>query len=358
MVVLGHSIKALHVGRHLPYRSGFIENFGPIGVTVFFVISGFLITRLLLEQSNRFGSIDLRAFYWRRTFRILPAYWAYLAAIAALSFAGLVIAPPWNFARALFFTTDYFNVDAWVLQHSWSLSVEEQFYLLWPLLLVWVGVLRARRTALVLIAVAPVLRIVTFMQLPQMRPEITSMLHLRMDALMLGCWAALELEQQSASRILEWLSRPTTALCGAVCCAGIAPVLRHFSSIANPALGYSVEALSALSVVLWGIKHSESRIGRLLNSRWLTHLGVISYSVYLWQQLWLSHETPTPVWRVPLMIAGTLLSAEVSYRFVETPLLRFGHALRLARFGRKAVQRPSPTLASADDGRVLRAGRC
>src|SRR5471030_3523711 len=83
MVVCGHSIKVLQVGRRLPYGAGFVEGFGGIGVNVFFVISGVLITRLLLQERNRSGSIDLRAFYLRRTFRILPAYWAYAAVVAA-----------------------------------------------------------------------------------------------------------------------------------------------------------------------------------------------------------------------------------------------------------------------------------
>ncbi len=85
MVVFGHAVKLLQVGRHLPYGAGVADAWGPVGVTVFFVISGFLITRLLIEESRASGSISFRGFFARRAFRILPAYWTYLAVVAALA---------------------------------------------------------------------------------------------------------------------------------------------------------------------------------------------------------------------------------------------------------------------------------
>src|SRR4051812_25837944 len=85
MVVLGHTGKLLKVGHKLPFGSGLVDNWGPVGVTVFFVISGYLITSLLIGERRRSGAIDLRAFYVRRTFRILPAYWAYLGVVALLA---------------------------------------------------------------------------------------------------------------------------------------------------------------------------------------------------------------------------------------------------------------------------------
>src|SRR5437763_9987680 len=147
MVVVGHAGKVLQVGRHLPFGSGVVDAWGPVGVTAFFVLSGFLITRLLVQERHHTGTVRLRQFYLRRAFRILPAYWVYVAAIAILARMHLALAPPSGFARSLSFTTDYLNPHSWVLNHSWSLSVEEQFYLLWPVLLVLAGGARARRAA-------------------------------------------------------------------------------------------------------------------------------------------------------------------------------------------------------------------
>lgn len=89
------------------------------------------------------------------------------------------------------------------------------------------------------------------------------------------------------------------------------------------AFGYSIEACAACSVLLWALKNPGTRAGRALNSAPLVHLGLASYSLYLWQQLWLSHETITAAWRVPLLVCGAVLSAELSFGLVEQPMLRF-----------------------------------
>ena len=340
LVVIGHAEQMLKVGRHLPFGAGVIDAWGPVGVTVFFVISGFLITRLLLEERRESGTISLRAFYLRRTFRILPAYWTYMAVVAVLAFAGIVMAGTDSFARALFFATDYLHAGFWALNHSWSLSVEEQFYLLWPLALLTVGVMRARRLALFLVFAAPVVRVLTYYCTPQLRPAIAAMLHLRGDALMIGCWAALEQEARPASRVLKFLARPTTALCAAVYCVLLSAIVRRVG-LANAAVGYSIEALSACAVILWAIQNPGSVVGRILNSRPLVHVGVMSYSLYLWQQLWLAHETPTPVWMAPLLVLGAALCAEASYRFVEAPMLRLRPRLTFYSWSSRPRMRPA-----------------
>jgi peptidoglycan/LPS O-acetylase OafA/YrhL len=344
MVVLGHAGKALHVGRTLPFGAGVIDVWGPVGVTVFFVISGFLITRLLLEERNRTGAIDLRAFYLRRTFRILPAYWAYLAVVAVLAAAGVVVAGPIAFLKAIFFTTNYLNPGAWVVNHSWSLSVEEQFYLFWPFLLLLLGAFKARKTAIALLIATPLMRVITFLFIPDMRPAITSMLHLRVDALMLGCWAALELEEFGTSRVLDFLARPAVAIASAFYLVVVSCVMRR-AGIINCAFGYSLEGFCALSVITWGLRNADSAVGRVLNSKPFVHFGLISYSLYLWQQLWLSHETPAPVWSIPLQVAGAVLCAELSYRFVEVPMLKLRTILKPGHRAQPALA-PAPVQAA------------
>jgi peptidoglycan/LPS O-acetylase OafA/YrhL len=325
MVVVGHAEKALQVGRRLPFGSGLVDDWGAVGVTVFFVLSGFLITRLFVQERRATGTLQPGSFYLRRAFRILPAYWLYIAVIAILARMHLVVASASSFARSLSFTTNYLDSHSWVLNHSWSLSVEEQFYLLWPVLLLIAGEKRARRAAQWLIVAIPVLRILTFYVTPGLRPSITSMFHLRADALMIGCWAALELELHHHSRVLASLRRPAAALGGAVYCVVVAAVVRRLPII-NVAFGYTIEAFAACSVLLWAIENPRTRAGRVLNWAPLVRLGVVSYSLYLWQQLWLSHETMIAVWMVPLLVCGAVLSAELSYRLVEQPMLRLGRS--------------------------------
>jgi peptidoglycan/LPS O-acetylase OafA/YrhL len=346
LVVLSHSVKVLQVGRHLPYGTGIAEAWGPVGVTVFFVLSGFLITRLLIDERRASGTISLRSFFARRAFRILPAYWVYLAVVTTLAAAGLVAATPAGLRRAILFASDYLNTDSWVLNHSWSLSVEEQFYLFWPLLVLVLGVLRARKTALALVLAAPAVRVLTYFVAPDLRPCITSMLHLRVDAVMIGCWAALEMEVSPRSRLLALFAHPRAALGSAAYCILLAAVVRRVG-VAQSAAGYSLEALCACSVLLWAMRNSASRVGRFLNWGPVSHLGAISYSLYLWQQLWLAPpERQSPIWVAPLLIAAALISAELSYRFVEQPMLRLRTKLRAALRGDPRSARLTLRMAS------------
>jgi len=302
-----------------------------MGVTAFFVISGFLITTLLLEERRETGAIDLRAFYLRRTFRILPAYWVYLGVVAVLAAAGIVIASFGGFAHALSFTTDYVNPDSWVLNHTWSLSVEEQFYLLWPAALIALSAVGARRTALCLVFAAPLLRVVSYFGAPHLRPSMTAMLHFRMDALMVGCWVALERAERPASRVLAFLARPATAVFGGAYCLVLASVVRWVGGgLVTVAICHSLEALSACAVLVWAIRHPASRAGRFLNWAPLARLGAISYSLYLWHYLvfltvprYCFHGN-TPLWMYLAILFDVAVSvAALSYFFVELPFLRW-----------------------------------
>ncbi|TMA40976.1 MAG: acyltransferase, partial [Deltaproteobacteria bacterium] len=107
-----------------------------LGVRVFFVISGYLITRLLLDEQEKRGSICLSMFYFRRIFRILVPYYVFLIAMAAAARLGWVELGPGDLGYALAYIGNYHPHSAWTLGHTWSLAVEEQFYVLWPLLVV------------------------------------------------------------------------------------------------------------------------------------------------------------------------------------------------------------------------------
>src|SRR5439155_11212734 len=131
---------------------------------------------------------------------------------------------------------------------------------------------KARRTALLLIFAAPLARVLTYFYVPHLRPAITSMLHLRVDALMIGCWVALEQRLNPSSRPLEILGRPRTAAFAAAYCVLIAGIVRHVG-FANVAFGYGLEELSACSIVLWALRHPASKPARVLNSPAFVHAG-------------------------------------------------------------------------------------
>jgi peptidoglycan/LPS O-acetylase OafA/YrhL len=128
LVLVGHETSSV-LGR-LPI--GLFRN-GALGVNVFFVISGFLITHLMLGELDATGWLSLKNFYIRRAFRIFPAYYAYLAVVGVLSLAHFYPVDWKSLLGAATYTLDYFPMPLpWILAHSWSLCAEEHFYLLWP----------------------------------------------------------------------------------------------------------------------------------------------------------------------------------------------------------------------------------
>ena len=161
------------------------SSFGNLGVRIFFVISGMLITRLLLDELHRDGSISLKGFYFRRTLRIFPAMWFYMGVVLLLEAAGVLSLLPKDALHAFTYTVNYDQHRSWYIGHLWSLSVEEQFYLLWPMA-IWLGGARvAMRTAIASVILAPLLRLVLILSVPG--APILEWFPTTCDALATGC---------------------------------------------------------------------------------------------------------------------------------------------------------------------------
>ncbi|MFT3915091.1 MAG: acyltransferase [Anaeromyxobacteraceae bacterium] len=317
-VLVAHSFFA--AGREHPESVpiALLENLGPLGVTLFFGISGFIITTLLAREQARRGRISLGEFYLRRAFRILPPLWVYVAAVALL-------APPppeGAFRHTLLFLTDYLRAGWW-LGHTWSLSVEEQFYLLWPATLAVAG-RRGVRVALLVLLASPVIRSVHHLLSPW--ESLSFMFHARMDALAVGCLVALErgrLLGPAPSRALATAASGPAALLSAAFLAVASPllVLRFHGWYEYP-VRYTLEALAVASILVWALRNPASAVGRLLNLPAVAHVGVLSYSLYLWQQPFFSGEARNlALGRFPLNVLAALAVAELSYRLVERPAL-------------------------------------
>ena len=132
-----------------------LHKIGNFGVKIFFVISGFLITLLLLQENSRTGSIDLKQFYIRRSIRLFPAFYFYILCIALADMLGVITLFSGDLLHAATYTMNYHEERSWWLNHTWSLAVEEQFYLIWPSLICLVGMLRAKNIAIAAILIIP-----------------------------------------------------------------------------------------------------------------------------------------------------------------------------------------------------------
>jgi len=167
-----------------------LSHLGELGVHSFFVISGFLITSLLLNEQRKKGSISLMNFYQRRIFRIFPALYVYIGCMTMLAAVGVVTLLPNDLLYANTYSINYHWPRSWHLGHLWSLSVEEQFYFLWPAILCFAGSKRAFKIALGVVAVAPVCRVSMWHLAPSLRMNMDSHFQSVADALAVGCLLA------------------------------------------------------------------------------------------------------------------------------------------------------------------------
>src|SRR5258708_5165477 len=147
----------LVLGQHIPSTNGFppryfdsVHNFfdGNLGVRFFFTISGFLITWLMLKEENEFGSASLKNFYTRRALRILPVYLTCIIAMALVQILGIVAQKGFTWLQLLTFTRNFYqtgHAEDPISAHFWSLSVEEQFYFMWPVVFLLLGRSGGRR---------------------------------------------------------------------------------------------------------------------------------------------------------------------------------------------------------------------
>jgi peptidoglycan/LPS O-acetylase OafA/YrhL len=295
-----------------------LSNLSYYGVTMFFVISGLLITSLLMREYSLSSTIDLRDFYRRRAFRILPASLVYIGVVLAL---GTPTRP--QSVYALTFTTSFFFEQAYKpLQQLWSLSVEEQFYLLWPLIFL-LGVRRAKRCGLAVMVFCPLLRL--FLN-HRGYPEIEHLGPAIADSIGAGCLLALYYDKARA-----FVSRYFVSGAG-------------FLFLCVTSLAVSELVFRYHIVALWGvvpcmialiIRAAIERRDRILNSGPLVWSGLLSYSLYLWQQPFLVFDGPLNF--LSARIVATIAAAYISYRLVEQPALAF---LRRLRKGDSALTVP------------------
>jgi peptidoglycan/LPS O-acetylase OafA/YrhL len=296
---------------------------GGLGVTVFFVLSGFLITTLLLKEIRKTGRLSIKAFYIRRAFRIWPAFYMMVAVVV---FLGIIKAIPLTVGEAvsasLFFWNYYPRGATWFLGHVWSLSVEEQFYVIWPLLLKFLGVRRAAWFAAGIIAIEPAIRIANYWLVPSMRGHIGIMGHTRADSLMIGALVALLYGTPRFEDFIGRLFAWKLPLAGGAFLLFLNPILEDKVRGAYMLpVGILLQNCIIALIMLWAIQNSDRGFGRILNSRLAIHIGLISYSLYLWQQIFLTTQNKTFTGAFPLNLLCTFAVAECSYWFVEKSFL-------------------------------------
>ncbi len=304
------------------------------GVYLFFVISGFLITGLLLQEETSTASVSLRNFYVRRAFRIVPVAYVYIAVVFTLfpDQIGRI-----NFLLAPLFLMNFSPDGSWLVGHFWTLSIEEQFYLVWPFLFVFARHLRLR--LLVALIVGMPIILLLLLRVPTIGQFLTST---SADRPATGCLLAILAYSPRSRAVLQrivdqrffWLLLLPLALCLVLNDEAIFRALPSFTSLRF----YNVARLLFMRptthiIMALVIFRVVTRPVFLLNNAIVNYIGRLSYSLYVWQQVY-SHNRFTPG-LVGLLL--TFVTAIISYHWLEQPFLRLRHRFTRPRLAVQPV---------------------
>jgi peptidoglycan/LPS O-acetylase OafA/YrhL len=349
-------LRAIAVIPVILFHAGFgLFGGGYVGVDVFFVISGYLITSIILAEREA-GAFSLVNFYERRARRILPALFVVMAACVPFAWIWMTPSDMKDFSRSLAYMSvfasnilfykqsGYFDAASELkpLLHTWSLAVEEQYYLLFPLLLV-AALRRGKRFAILLLAVVAIVSL-TIAQWGATRvPAATFyLLHTRLWELLVGGFVAFHLRTQG--EVAPPAAGDTRKVSEALGIAGIAligySVGRYDRNTPYPSLYALVPTMGAVLVIVYS--SARTLVGRVLGSKALVGIGLVSYSAYLWHQPLFafarqrSITEPSAIILLALAVV-TFGFAFFSWRFVELPFRRRGRVATKTVFRAGAI---------------------
>lgn len=305
-----------------------------LGVGMFFVISGYLITTLLIAEENRHGSVSLAAFYVRRVFRILPAFYVYLLFLGGLSLLEVIVIQPSSFLWTGLFLCDLPESKcSWWMGHTWTLSVEEQFYIVWPA--AFIAIPKGLRVHFL------VAMLLVFIAISFEYSVSVNFIHIAVGAL-------LAISSRLFSMFVGFASGGAIAL-------ATAAIFLHPFFASTPLLSQASAAAAPflLALILFGTINGRGPFVWLVEAEWIRLVGLASYSLYLWQQL---STGSVELYRghswmeQPFMF---VLFALASLFLVERPMIRFGHRISSAIIRRRVKfgANGRPALAS-DSSRI------
>jgi peptidoglycan/LPS O-acetylase OafA/YrhL len=309
--------------------SPYVGDYANLGVIVFFVISGYLITTLLLEEHQRFRRISLSLFYARRFLRLMPALFAFIGCILVLEKMGLIQLMRRDLLAAITYTVNFRSDTSYHLGHLWSLSVEEQFYFLWPAVLVISGTRRAGYAAAGMLVLSPISRLwALHHNLPSsIFPSVA-------DSLACGCLLAIWGESLGSRKWYRSLLAHSWFMPAAVVVVFFCNAMRVFQIGAT--LG--VTAINLLcAVAIHRCMLVKSPLTTFFSLRPMVLIGELSYSLYLWQQLFLNRHSAWAVCGFPLNLFLALLAASASYFVIERPLNQLRRKLHPKRLHSSAA---------------------
>lgn len=304
----------------------FLDAWGHLGVQIFFVISGFVICRGLLAEEEKNGRASMAAFYIRRLFRIVPPLAAYLSVILILSYFALVEFDRGQFWRILTFTCNISTCGGQVVDLLWSLSIEEQFYLVFPLVFLFSFARKPAFGAWAIIFPVLVLTLATLRFTPA---------SYIVDFLYINIGVVCAFYETEIARICRRLPKLTPLLCFGI--------LFLLSAVIGPdrisTLTRCLVLPPLIALMLMSSHYRPSYVSDFLNTPLLSSVGRVSYSLYLWQQLATYPFPEAGVGFYAASLTACLALVYLSFYGMEKPLMTVGARIseRLKKPRRKVV---------------------
>jgi peptidoglycan/LPS O-acetylase OafA/YrhL len=309
---------------------------GGFGVTVFFFLSGYLITSLLREEAETTGRISLKDFYFRRLLRIFPPCYLTVILVSVMAAAGILYNQESyrSLVSAFLYCSNYWNILGWGnlpagLGILWSLAVEEHYYLLFPLLyacFIQRSIGRKQQTAVLVTLCLAVLAWRTYRALVMHSPweNIYEGSDTRFDSILAGCVLALVANPRFGDRV-PWLSRRAGLMAG----AGAVLIMLCFvyrNSLFRETVRYTLLGAGLLPIFYLACLPERNLLTRCLEWSPLRHLGRLSYSMYLIHHTLFHHFYH--YYRPSFVLAGTIFLLTLGYAqamrtFVELPIQRW-----------------------------------
>lgn len=318
---------SLIAGHFLEFRvpeNPYLATLDKLGVLLFFVLSGFLITGLLYRERVATGKVNFRFFYIRRILRLAPAFLLFIVVTLVLMRIGWITdVTVREVLECLLYVRNIFG-HSQTLGHIWSLSLEEQFYLLWPLSF---SLLALKRSPAIVLGTCLPLMLWRGLAIHAQLFSYSSGVYyerpyFRFDSILIG--AFLILWVSTSARAVSLLSRMLSKI-PALLLWLVLVVWTMFAESWTHAWYLSIQELLVTLCLAQVVLHNRGALGKFMRLPALRYCGTISYSLYLWQQLFLVTAVPSwgPLRRFPLEFILPFSIAAASYQFIEKPILRW-----------------------------------
>lgn len=278
-----------------------------LGVFIFFVISGYLITGLLEDERTNLGAISLKRFYLRRAYRIFPAFYIYLCAIGIAAALQLLVLNRWDMFCSATYISNFHRDESWWVAHAWSLATEEQFYLLWPPVLAFLTWRQAIAVASLIAGFAVLRFVLGRLGIPA--PPFPNGLNLIASGCLLRLLRPKLHKLSLYQEILRWPIIPGAFVIGFLLSANMERLHFCVGILLGPALAVLIDSCV-------------TREYEFLNWKWMRFIGITSYSMYIWQQPFLNRDHPAWWTAFPINALLTIAFALSSYYLIERSSLR------------------------------------